>query len=280
MGFFNHNSGSGRDHEFTPGKMLFGIIAVSVLFFILVSTPKSRLGEMLCLMPSAVTDLQLWRLFSSLLVCTSGWELFFQMFALYIFGNIICTRINASHTLFLYLFSGLAGNLLWLAFFWNAPALAYGPGGAVNGIIMASAMALPELQMQLLFIPFPVKLRTMAIVFIVLNVLLSGLSPFSLLDIGGFLGGYLYMKLFLKKILLWDPLDFKKNFVRQGRPGPSSGSFTVNNPQYQSRETKVSMDRNEVDRILDKLSREGINALTEEEIKVLEKVREQMNKNK
>lgn len=272
MSFFNNDQNSTVS---SAKKVLFGIICVTVLSFILTMTPKSPLGELLCMNPAALQDLQIWRLFSSLLICTNGWELFFQMFALYIFGNLLSPRVRGSHMLGIYLFSGLIGNLFFLAFAWNMPgSLIYGPGGAVNGIIMASAMVLPELQMYLLFIPFPVKLRTMAIVFILLNVLLSGLSPFSLLDIGGFLGGYLYMRLFLKKIVLWDMLDFAK--IRETTQKRSaSGSFRT---EKTPRNTKVYPDRNEVDRILDKLSREGINALTEEEIKVLENVREQMNR--
>ena len=39
-----------------------------------------------------------------------------------------------------------------------------------------------------------------------------------------------------------------------------------------------TFDREEIDRILDKLSRTGINSLTPDEIAVLEKVREQMNR--
>ena len=51
----------------------------------------------------------------------------------------------------------------------NPEAAIFGCSGAVYGIIMASAMMVPELQMYLLFIPFPVKLRTMAIVFMLID---------------------------------------------------------------------------------------------------------------
>ncbi|MBO5723555.1 MAG: rhomboid family intramembrane serine protease [Lentisphaeria bacterium] len=271
MSFFNDNSSNAG---FSARKVLFGIICVSVLCFILIMTPRAPLGELFCMTPAAVKDFQLWRLFSSLFICTSGWDLFFQMFALYIFGNILSPRISGSHLLCLYLVSGLAGNLLWLAFSRNLPGVIYGPGGAVNGVIMASAMALPEIQMYLLFIPFPVKLRTMAIVFMLLNVLLSGFSPFSLLDIGGFLGGYLYMRFFLKKIVQWDMLDSVK--IRQSS-SPQQKAYSFRTAPG-TQKNQVYPDRNEVDRILDKLSRDGINSLTDEEIRVLEKVREQMNR--
>jgi hypothetical protein len=116
----------------------------------------------------------------------------------------------------------------------------------------------------------------MAIVFMLLNVLLSGFSPFSLLDIGGFLGGYLYMRLFLKKIVQWDLLESAKN--QGSSAGTPKTTYSFRTDSSAGRKAQVFPDRNEVDRILDKLSREGINSLTEEEIKILEKVREQMNR--
>lgn len=273
MGFFDNNT---SDEQISSRKVLFGIICVSVLFFILTVSVKSSLRDLLCMTPASVKDFQLWRLISSLLVCSSGWDLFFQMFALYIFGNILSVRIRGSQMLGVYLAGGLAGNLLWLVFAWNGFSMIYGPGGAVNAVIMASAMVMPDLQMYLLFIPFPVKLRTMAIVFMLLNVLLSGFSPFSLLDIGGFLGGYLYMRLFLKKIVQWDLLESAKN--QGSSAGTPKTTYSFRTDSSAGRKAQVFPDRNEVDRILDKLSREGINSLTEEEIKILEKVREQMNR--
>lgn len=253
--------------------MLFGIICVTVLFYLLTRGGKSELAQMLCMSTPGLRDLQLWRPLSSLLVNISAWNLFFEMFAIYIFGSIIAPRLGATKILSIYLFSGIFANLLWAAVYWNTPAAICGASGAVNGIIMASAIVAPNLQMYMLFIPFPVKLRTLALVFMVLSLILSGMTPFALLDIGGFLGAYLFMRLFDRKNMEWDMLTQltgqknKPNTIRFERPAPRSG----NQGNYP--------DRNEVDRILDKLSRDGINSLTPEEIALLEKVRDQMNRN-
>ena len=126
--------------------------------------------------------------------------------------------------------------------------------------------------MYLLFIPFPVKLRTMAVVFMILDLLLMGATPFALLDAGGFIGGYLFMRLLLRKEVQWDPL----NFLLGNKPRVTGTPYEFRPPPKQ--DPGVSFDRNEVDRILDKLSRTGINSLTPEEVAVLEKVREQMNR--
>ena len=267
------NNFSQNDSENRANKTIFGIICITVLFFILVQPGVSNLGQQLVLMPVAIRDLQLWRILSSLLVNFNGWNLFFEMFALYIFGTIITPRLGAVRILSLYLCSGIAGNLLWLGLnLQNPEAVIFGCSGAVYGIIMAGAMLVPEMQMYLLFIPFPVKLRTMAVVFMLIDLLLMGATPFALLDVGGFIGGYLFMRIFLRQLIQWDPLDFL--LKRKG---------TARNIPYEFKQppkntSGPSLDRNEVDRILDKLSRTGINSLTPEEVAVLEKVREQMNR--
>jgi|GEM_PF-2038698 len=273
MGFFNNFSQD--DPENSANKMIFGIICVTVLSFILVHPNVSALFGRLILTTAAVRNLELWRIVSSLLVNVSGLNLFFEMYVLYIFGTIISRRVGAGKFLSLYLCSGIAGNLLWLALNLNAPAgaHAYGCAGAVYGIIMASAMLAPELQMYLLFIPFPIKLRTLAVVFILLDLLLSGISPLALLYVGGFLGGYLFTRIFLRKEVQWEPLDF---LIKRDSAGRSGTPYAFK--QKPKTGPGVSFDRNEVDRILDKLSRTGINSLTPEEIAVLEKVREQMNR--
>lgn len=261
--------------------VLFGIICVTVFFFLLIRLPQLHLEERLRLNTDTLRGGELWRLISSLLVNSSGWNLFFEMFALYIFGAIIADRLNGTKMFSLYVFGGLAGNLLWLLLYSvnGASGFISGCGGAVYGVIMASAMTAPELQMYLLFIPFPIKLRTMAIVFMLLDVLMtvSWSNSFAVLDIGGFLGGYLFMRLFLAGEVRWDMLDFLTSGVRRGgkRSVPhESGVRPGDGPPSAER----GIDHHEVDRILDKLSRTGINSLTEEEIGILEHVREQMNR--
>ena len=272
MGFFNNFSQD--DPENSANKMIFGIICVTVLCFILVHPNVSALFGRLILTPAAVRDLELWRVVSSLLVNVSGLNLFFEMYVLYIFGTIISRRLGAGKFLSLYLCSGIVGNLLWLARNMNVTGThAYGCAGAVYGIIMATAMLAPELQMYLLFIPFPIKLRTLAVVFILLDLLLSGFSTLALLYVGGFLGGYLFTRIVLRKEVQWDPFDFLK---KRGTSGPGRTPYEFK--QKPKAGPDVSFDRNEVDRILDKLSRTGINSLTPEEVAVLEKVREQMNR--
>ena len=141
---------------------------------------------------------------------------------------------------------------------------------------MASAMILPNMQMYLLFIPFPIKIKTMAIVFFVFYLLFTQMSVYSSMIVGGFLGGYLFMKLFARKHVNWELLDLL--FVKRRGAAQNPRLAYTFNPNPSPRKDKSPVDSNEVDRILAKLSRTGINSLTPEEVKVLEDLRERMRK--
>ena len=255
---------------------LFGIICLTVLFFILTrGGANAPLLNFLVLTPETLRDFQLWRIVTSLLVNYDPWNLFFAMFTLYIFGNLSTPVLGPHKTICLYLFSGIIGNLLLVPFVWNYPSTPIlGCYGAVMGVLMASAMVLPNMQMYLLFIPFPIKIKTMAIVFFVFYLLFSHLSLFSLTIVGGFLGGYLFMKLFARKYVSWEPLDmfFPKRPRGASAPHPAYPFRPHPNP------SSGVPDSNEIDRILTKLSRTGINSLTPEEVKALEDLRERMRK--
>ena len=266
------NNTSPDEQENGSRKMIFGIICVTVLFFILTQgVPK--LGGTLCMTPGALRNGEVWRLISSLLVNPEPWNLFFNMYALYIFGSIAAMRIGGNKILSLYLCSGVAGNLLWALLNLNNPeGIVWGCSGAFFGLMIGAAMLFPELEMYLLFIPFPIKLRTLAAVFMILELLLAGGTAFALPSFGGMIGGYLFVRIALRSLMQWDPLGalFPKKPVNKT-------PYEFKRPVGKTDSGKT-FDRAEIDRILDKLSRTGINSLTPDEIAVLEKVREQMNR--
>jgi len=129
---------------------------------------------------------------------------------------------------------------------------------------------------------------------------LTGRQPgiANLVHIIGFVGGYLFIKLFFRREMLWDPLaslagrrgyrpppntsnsgsdasgwTYRRRPDREADYGPnfSSGSnFGFNG-------TRVS--QRELDYLLDKISRTGINSLTEQELQRLRQAREEMRRN-
>ncbi len=260
------------------------LIAVNVVIWML----GRPFAEHLVVIPEAVRQFELWRFITAAFTHLDFWHLFFNMFGLWMFGSLSAPVLGWKNFLNLYLISGTFGNVLWYVFNINSPAVLLGASGAVVGVIMATAMIMPDLRVLLLFFPVPVKLKTMAIVYIVLEVVQQGANIQSniayLAHIGGFFAGFLFMHLFLSREIVWSPLDLllgkrrpvsprMEAFRRAQKPHKPPRGWTVTS--YRNY-TDGAVSPEEIDRILDKLSRTGINSLSEEEMEILRKAREQM----
>tara|TARA_B110000046_G_scaffold160726_1_gene173990 strand:- start:186 stop:839 length:654 start_codon:yes stop_codon:yes gene_type:complete len=81
----------------------------------------------------------------------------FNMYALYVFGDIIATILGAIPFLIIYLGSLVSGSLYTLYYHKKEPYYsAVGASGAVSGIIYSSILLFPDMQLLLFFaIPIP-----------------------------------------------------------------------------------------------------------------------------
>lgn len=202
------------------------------------------------------------------------WHLLFNMWGLYMFGQLLESRIGTIHFLNLYFLSGLLGGGFWILSNVGSPYGCIGASGAVSGVIMATAMFYPNLMIMLIIPPIPMKLKTFAIVFVICEMLLEfsggGGNIAHLAHLGGVVGGWVFVKLFYKDYE-WDILSIFKRRKKRGL-------FMVNDAQPPSGEPEEPVSQKELDRILDKISHSGINSLSEEEMALLRKAREQMLK--
>lgn len=254
-----------RNSFFSDGNnMLYALIVVNALLFIgnirfpllsMAFDPKAIIGS----------------IFSH---ATFG-HIFFNMFSLYIFGSLIARRVGFWQFFWLYIVSGVAGNLVFMALF-HGQYILLGASGSVFGIMMATAMLDPDRRFVLIFMPFyPIKTKTLIIAFTVIEILSqlgnANSGTAHLAHLGGFLGGYLFTVIFLKKLILWNPLKRKKAPAPRKAPDVT---FKVVNPQFKN----TPVTQKELDYLLDKISREGINSLSADEMTRLKQAREQMQK--
>ena len=81
----------------------------------------------------------------------------FNMYALYVFGDIVTAISGPTYFLIIYLGSLLAGSLYTLQYHKNEPYYsAVGASGAVSGIVYSSILLFPDMQLLLFFaIPIP-----------------------------------------------------------------------------------------------------------------------------
>ena len=261
------------------------IIANIVVFLAAAFSPGLREG--LILTGSSMYRFELYRIVTAAFLHFDFWHIVLNMWGLYLFGSVAAPYLRGRDIFWLYLIGGIAGNLLFVAFNLNSPFALLGASGAVYAITIAAAMLEPERRFVMLFMPFrPIKTSTMVIVFTVIEVLSTlgnhdGVAH--LAHLGGFIGGYLYLKL-ARIPISWDPLRKllpKRDSVRFNDGGFSSKAYDKNSSRTTGNtgfaDSGKPIPAREVDRLLDKISATGINSLTEEELATLRKVREQMN---
>lgn len=81
----------------------------------------------------------------------------FNMYALYLFGDIVAGFLGMPYFLIIYFGSLLAGSLYSLHYHKNEPYYsAVGASGAVSGIVYASILLYPAMELYLFFIPIPI----------------------------------------------------------------------------------------------------------------------------
>lgn len=216
------------------------------------------------------------------------WHVFFNMYGLYIFGSMVAPILGRNRFLILYFLSGIGGALLHLAANWGDRYPTVGASGALFGVMLAVAMLRPNTEIFLLFIPVPIKVKTLVVVYALLEILSSGKldNIAHLAHLGGFVGAYLYLIIFCKKDVVWSLKDLFKGLGSNGtsrtfdRNGPSGGNSgggsAAAEPGGSPTPHITHVSQKEVDRLLDKISEHGINSLTDYERAELQFFREQM----
>lgn len=270
--------------QFAAPNFLALIIAVNVAVYLFGSLGLGNLGDRLSLisvqiglvdgLPTVVGGVrggEWYRLLGYMFLHGDFWHIMFNMWGLYLFGSLLEKQLGSYRFLLLYLISGLAGAGFWLLTNWTSSVPCIGASGALFGVIIGAAMLFPELQIMLMFPPIPMKLRTFAVVYAALEIFMEfsgaegGIAH--IVHLGGFVGGYLYLRWACARDLVWDPLAF---FTRR------HGLYDVRGDRAGWSITPPAVSQSELDRLLDKISSSGINALTEEELETLRRAREAM----
>ncbi|HET7611852.1 MAG TPA: rhomboid family intramembrane serine protease [Rhodanobacteraceae bacterium] len=127
-----------------------------------------------------------------------GWgHIFFNMFALWMFGGPIEHLLGARHYTFYYLFCAVtaaAAHLLVAQYFTHGFYPTLGASGAIFGLLVAFGVMYPRMKMFLLFFPVPMPAWVFVLGYIVLELFFgvsgyeSGVAHFA--HLGGAVGGF------------------------------------------------------------------------------------------
>tara|TARA_R110000796_G_scaffold88850_4_gene191896 strand:+ start:51908 stop:52558 length:651 start_codon:yes stop_codon:yes gene_type:complete len=137
-------------------------------------------------------------------------HLFFNMFTLFFFSNVVIDWLGPIKFVIIYLISLLAGSLLAMVFHKNEPYYsAVGASGAVTGILYAAILLQPDMQLGLMFIPIPIPAYIFGIGYLLYSIygMKSKLGNIGhTAHFGGAIGGYITTLLFLPGLLVTEPL--------------------------------------------------------------------------
>ncbi len=271
-----------------PNMCIYVLIAINAIVFLTV--PKDLdLFYHLALSPIGIKAGMYWQIVTSMFMHGGFFHILVNMWGLYLFGTLIAPHLKTARFLTMYFISGICGSLLWLAFSWNTPAVVVGASGALCGVLIATAMLEPDREFIMLFFPFPMKTKTLVAVYAVVEIIsapsqLDGVAH--LAHLGGLIGGYLYIELFCRQLIAWEPLGFLFPNIKTGRQRTDHGwtikttplKFKTKDFNFEEKNQSAPVSQKELDYLLDKVSRTGINSLTESEMATLRRAREQMRK--
>jgi len=245
---------------------------------------QDQLTTYLAFVPSAVL-VQPWTLLTYMFAHGGFMHLFFNMLALFFFGPPLEQRWGSAEFIKYYLICGLGGAALSYAFAFNAPII--GASAAVYGVMLAFAMNWPDVPIYIWAI-FPVPAKYLVAIFAVMSFLSMvngrGDNIAHAAHLGGFAAGWLYLRMNRPGGLL---SGVKRDIRRRGlrvvpgdadrtRPTASAPPAAAQRRSGAAREEGLL---DELDRVLDKISTDGIASLSPEERRLLDEVSKRYRQN-
>lgn len=220
------------------------------------------------------SNLKLWQIGTYLFVHGNFFHLLFNLFSLWMFGKELEYTWGTKEFLKFYFLCGLGAGLVNVLVHPFSTFPTIGASGAIYGILIAFAMVFPEIVVYLYGI-IPMKSKNFVLMVAAIE-FFSGIqyssSPIAhFAHLGGMLFGYLYLKSYefrslfrrLYQKLIGSLITLPKKQKKAAAPAPSTKS------SRKKRTAAVADLDAEVDRILEKVSRQGVESLNSTEHQIL-----------
>ncbi len=194
-------------------------------------------------------------------------HIFFNMLALFFFGSRLENRLGGRAFLGLYFCSGIMGALLSLLFARHSAVI--GASGAVYGVMLGYAWFWPRDQILIWGI-FPIEARWLIMLTTAITLwsqARGGGNIAHFAHLGGFVGGYLFLRFMGRNTA-------QERFRRASQPKAprlETSASAVERWKKIRRDHLHEVNREELDRILDKISAAGIGSLTPGEREFLDR---------
>ena len=240
--------------------------------FVMQLATQHQLTNQLAFVP-ALTLLRPWTLITYMFAHGSFMHLLFNMLGLFFFGPPLEARWGSREFVKYYFICGMGGAALSFAFAFGSPII--GASAAVYGVMLAFAMNWPDQPIYIWGIfPIPAKFLVMILGVMSFYSMMGGAGDniAHAAHLGGFAAGFVYLKLNrrggvlgnLKKGMAKRRMQVVRTDEPERRPtAPSTAS---------RRTATETVQLDELDRVLDKISTQGMQSLTPDERRLLDDV--------
>jgi membrane associated rhomboid family serine protease len=224
-------------------------------------------NEFLGLSGAGIQNAYAWQFFTAIFMHDGPWHLLGNMIVLYFLGRDVESILGQRHFLFLYLYGAIAGELGHLFLMPSSTVLLAASGG-VAAVMMAYATILPELELTAIVLIVPLRLKAKYLAY---GALIAGVTLL-ILDrdgtvvhsayLGGCAAGWLYAHL----------LGFgRPSFLQRALHQRKAAADRIRHMDAQQ------FIAEEIDPLLEKIARQGMQSLTRSERRLLALAREKLD---
>lgn len=281
-------------YQFKMANVAVKVIVINAAVFVLLNLIPSLFGAVFpfthwLALPSSFPEyfLQPWSIFTYAFVHSDFWHILWNMYFLYIFSKFSLNLFSGKRFLTIYLLGGVAGGLLYMISYNIFPELIargsgsmIGASAAVNAIIVFIATYTPNTRLKLFM--FNIKLWQIAAFFVLSDLMRVATTTDNtggfIAHLGGAAFGYVYAQQMAKgnDIGAWFErlMDTVVSwFSNKPRPKKSRMRTVHRTPKSKAKaKTKAkaakvtkSEKQQQIDAILDKISKSGYDSLSKAE---------------
>ena len=236
------------------------IIANVIVFFLERTVPG--LASSLVFVPALVLQ-RPWTIITYMFLHAGLAHIAFNMIALFFFGPRVESRLGSGRFLWLYFLSGISGAVL--SFFMAPGDAILGASGAIFGVMLAFAYYWPRDQIYIWGV-LPIEARWLVAIATAMSLWSGfrgsrgGVADFA--HLGGFAGAFLYLK-WMERM----QGASARRFQRAAQPKVEDRRLA--NWRRVDPQTAHEVNRDELNRVLDKINSRGLSSLTPDERRFL-----------
>ena len=262
-----------------PTQWVWRLIIANAVALLLLTALVPGLVPGLVFLPNLQAALHRpWTFLTYMFVHAGLLHLAFNMLVLYSLGTRVEERMGSRPFILYYLYCGLGGALFSLGLGSIQPDAIAGASAGVLGVAVAYAMFWPDAELMVFPLPWPIRARTLVIALLVLDAGMALFNPGDGVAHFAPLGGAVFGYLFFRFQALGGPSRLARPRIIEHAVMVQSGTRELDRADTPAPRPRRGPDAQrddiaiETDRLLDKISGQGIASLTPAERKFLDEV--------